>query len=426
MWIKYLFISVLIFTSTFSFSQEEKARRIVETLCSDSLYGRGYLKDGMAKAANFMKDEFKESGLLPFFDDSYFQEFKMNVNIFPDTIEVKVDGKTLTPGVDYLVDNISGSFKGVLNPVVITGLDLEDPDLFNAKIDEIIKGDKNSLFVDIRGLTELEDKNLKIYNEMGAYFSPHFPVVYFTDQKLTWSVAIRRNEYPIIHIKNDDITVDAEIELNIKSELINNFAANNVAGYIPSKKKNAKTIVFTAHYDHLGGMGTVPSTYFPGGNDNASGTSMLVALADHYKENPSKYNILFIAFAAEEAGLIGSKYFVDSDFMNLKDIKFLINLDIMGSGEEGITAVNGRVFPKHFEKLQKVNEKGEYLSEIKSRGAAANSDHYWFYEAGVPCFFFYTMGPNKHYHDVYDTYEELSFSAYNNIVKLLIAFVDVL
>ena len=55
-------------------------------------------------------------------------------------------------------------------------------------------------------------------------------------------------------------------------------------------------------------------------------------------------------------------------------------------------------------------------------GAAANSDHYFFTQKGVPAFFMYTMGPNKHYHDVYDTYDELSFSKFNAIYQLLIDF----
>ena len=121
--------------------------------------------------------------------------------------------------------------------------------------------------------------------------------------------------------------------------------------------------------------------------------------------------------------MLGSQYFVNSQVLPVNDVKFLINLDIMGSGEEGITVVNGSVFTKEFKKLQKINQKQQYLSQIKSRGEAANSDHWFFYKSGVPSIFIYTMGPNKHYHDVYDTYEELSFKVYDNIVKLLVDFV---
>jgi Zn-dependent M28 family amino/carboxypeptidase len=210
--------------------------------------------------------------------------------------------------------------------------------------------------------------------------------------------------------------------VHIQAELLKDYTSQNVMAYLPAKRKCAKTIVFTAHYDHLGRMGK--DTYFPGGNDNASGTAMLLTMAKHFKENPSKYNILFIAFAGEEAGLLGSKYFVENTPIKLKKIRFLLNLDIMGSGEEGITAVNGTKFKDEFDMLQGINTEMQLLEKVKPRGPTQNSDHYWFYEQGVPSFFIYTMGPNKNYHDIYDTYENLSFKEYEDITKLLVTFVE--
>ena len=101
----------------------------------------------------------------------------------------------------------------------------------------------------------------------------------------------------------------------------------------------------------------------------------------------------------------------------------MLNLDIMGSGEEGITVVNSTLFPKEFDLLKSINAKKRLLKEIKPRGPAANSDHYYFTEAGVPAFFIYTMGPNKHYHDVEDRYEALSFEAFDSLNRLLLAFI---
>ena len=150
---------------------------------------------------------------------------------------------------------------------------------------------------------------------------------------------------------------------------------------------------------------------------------MLFVLADYFKQNPVDYNLVFIAFAGEEAGLIGSKYYVEHPLFKLKKIKFLLNLDIMGSGEDGVTVVNGSVFKAQFDQLLKINEEQHLLKEIKIRGKAANSDHYWFSENNVPAFFIYTMGENKHYHDVLDTYEALSFNEYLDIVTLISAFV---
>jgi Zn-dependent M28 family amino/carboxypeptidase len=129
-----------------------------------------------------------------------------------------------------------------------------------------------------------------------------------------------------------------------------------------------------------------------------------------------------MAFAGEEAGLYGSKHYVDHPLFPLKNIQFLFNLDIMGSGEDGVTIVNGSVFQEKFDLLSSINSTQQFVSQVKIRGKAANSDHYFFSEAGVPAFFMYTMGPNKHYHDVGDTYENLSFNEFNDIFQLLVDF----
>ena len=105
-------------------------------------------------------------------------------------------------------------------------------------------------------------------------------------------------------------------------------------------------IFITAHYDHLGGMGK--DTYFPGANDNASGDALLLSLAKYYVAHPAKYSIGFILFAGEEAGLVGSKYYTENPIVPLKNIRFLINTDLAGTGDEGITVVNATEFPNEF------------------------------------------------------------------------------
>ena len=84
--------------------------------------------------------------------------------------------------------------------------------------------------------------------------------------------------------------------------------------------------------------------------------------------------------------------------------------------------VNATLFKPEFEKLTQINSTGNYLTQVKSRGPAANSDHYFFTEKGVPAFFVYTMGPNKHYHDIEDKAEELSYAAFEPLAELLLQF----
>jgi aminopeptidase YwaD len=180
-------------------------------------------------------------------------------------------------------------------------------------------------------------------------------------------------------------------------------------------------LVFSAHYDHLGMMGD--TTFFPGASDNASGVAMLLYLAYYYAKHPQHYTMVFIAFAGEEAALMGSEFFVNYPFIPLKNIRFLTNIDIMGDATDGITVVNATEFPKEFGLLKKINEKSSYLPEIRSRGKAANSDHYYFTEAGVPSFFMYSNGGNGYYHDIYDRAREVTLNHIDDVAKLLMDFV---
>ena len=121
--------------------------------------------------------------------------------------------------------------------------------------------------------------------------------------------------------------------------------------------------------------------------------------------------------------MVGSRYFVENAPIDLEKIKFLLNLDLMADAKKGITAVNGKIFFDQFRSLEKLNESVGKLESIKARGSAANSDHFPFYEKGVPSFFIYTRGDYTHYHDVHDIPEHIPLTNYKNVFDLLTAFV---
>ena len=98
-------------------------------------------------------------------------------------------------------------------------------------------------------------------------------------------------------------------------------------------------------------------------------------------------------------------------------------MDLLGTGDDGIMVVNATVFKEQFEKLNTINTEKNYVKQIKQRGKAANSDHYWFTEKGVPSFFIYTMGGIQAYHDIYDIEKTLPLTDYVDVCNLLIEFV---
>lgn len=410
-----LFISVVYSNQTFA--QIEEVQRITKTLCSPEFHGRGYVNKGDSLAAEFIVAEFKKIGLKPL-KKSNFQSFKLDVNTFPNKMSIQHNGRTLTPGVHYLVDPASAGGKLELHPKLIpieTALNVE-------KLIEEIKSISNGKEYNAIALNfvNLSADTLKKVAGLKEELAGMMPVIEITNQKFTWSVSDQQLKNPLIQIQDSIFSKTSSFTISIDAQLIKNYTSRNVFAYLPAKKKSKKTVVYTAHYDHLGRMGA--ETYFPGANDNASGTAMLLSMAKYFKENPVDYNILFIAFAGEEAGLLGSKHFVEHPLVKLNKISFLLNLDIMGSGEDGITVVNATLFENEFKQLQAINAEKSLLKQVKSRGPAANSDHYWFTQMGVPAFFIYTMGPNKNYHDVFDTQANLSFVEYEDITTLLVEF----
>jgi aminopeptidase YwaD len=105
-------------------------------------------------------------------------------------------------------------------------------------------------------------------------------------------------------------------------------------------------------------------------------------------------------------------------------IRFLINLDLMGNGEEGMMVVNGELHETEFAMLEEINLQKQLLKTIGKRGTARNSDHYWFSHNGVPAFFLYTTGGSKAYHDIYDTPQQLPMDEFDDIQTLLKDFVS--
>jgi Zn-dependent M28 family amino/carboxypeptidase len=168
------------------------------------------------------------------------------------------------------------------------------------------------------------------------------------------------------------------------------------------------------------------TVYFPGANDNASGVAMLLSLARYYSQPGNKPNcsIVFMAFSGEEVGLLGSHYYVEHPLFPMTRIKFLTNMDILGTGNEGITVVNATVYDSAFKKLQEINTAGNYLPALKPRGKAAISDHHFFTEKNIPSFYIYTLGGIKAYHDTCDRRETLPLTEFEDLFSLLREFTD--
>lgn len=385
-------------------------------LADGSMKGRGYVDNGLMKAARHISEEFDRVGLKPFVSD-YFQAFEHQVNTFPRKACVSVNGDPLIPGEDFILDPSCPSIRGSYTAKLVTGERLEElssPDEFKKDCPECLL---------VLEMSEIVDKEVLMKGRsISQMFSSSVPVAWVGSGGLVWGVSSRQSAQPIIEVLPGRIDDGAKVKLKIDSKLQSRFSSQNVIGFVEGTQHPDSFIVFTAHYDHLGMMGK--KACFFGANDNASGTAYVMSLAQYYLDNPSKYSVAFMAFAGEEAGLVGSQHYVQNPLFPLEKIKFLINLDLMGSGVEGITVVNAKENKAQVDLIMEINEEYELLPLIKKRGQSANSDHYHFAESGVPAVFIYAMGGSKAYHDIYDIKENLTFEEYPDIFRLLTSLVE--
>jgi aminopeptidase YwaD len=354
------------------------ARKVISVLTSKKCFGRGYVRNGLVNAEKYIVSELARHKVRPLFSGGYTQPFPHSVNTFPRRCRVKVNGRRLKPGVDFIVDPGCPALKGKFI------LERKDSVTFTSKDES--------------------------------------PGVFLTlKKKLTFSVAPEQDTHGSIVIDSRRFTREPNaLRVKVDAHFVPGFVSRNIGCVVQGTTTSDSMVVFTAHYDHLGGMGR--KTFFPGANDNASGVAMLLDLVRHYTAHPPSYTTAFIFFAAEEAGLMGSRFFTESGAIDLKKIKFLINLDLLGTGDDGIMVVNGAVHEREFNTLVQLNQGRAFVKEVRKRGKAANSDHYWFSEKGVPCFFIYTLGGISAYHDVFDRAETLPLTEYRDVFRLITAF----
>ena len=388
-----------------------RVRLNIDTLTSNTFKGRGASGHGDSIASAWLQSQFKQIGLQKL-QSSFVQNFEYPINTYPGTVNITIGKSRLKCGTDFIIRPESMSAKGKYK---VIKLDTSHVPAYLQKKSKV----KKALLIDGNWWTLHKKDPFK------AEIVKTYPLILFT-QKDKFTASLSTTQQLYTHIELSDSVVrnskSTKMKVDIQCQFEKKHATNNIVGFIEGNLQPDSFLVISAHYDHLGLMGQ--NTYFPGANDNASGVSMLLELAKYYSTHIPKYSIIFIAFSAEEAGLIGSKYFVKNSPVDLKKIKFVVNLDMVGTGEAGIAVVNATVYEDRFAVIDSINKSNSYFTNIKKRGKAANSDHYSFTEANVPAFFIYTMGGIQAYHDVNDIAETLPLSHYTQVFQLVHQFLD--
>ena len=228
---------------------------------------------------------------------------------------------------------------------------------------------------------------------------------------------------PIIWVTPEAIAGVKSIKVNIDNEFLSDYQTENVIAKVNGRRHDG-CYVFTAHYDHLGNLGK--KVYYPGANDNASGTAAIITLAKYYAENQPEYDIYFIAFSGEDANLRGSTWFAEHPVVPLNQIRYLFNLDMIGDNNPvQYCEVSDAGMPKYavFEAINRAHS----LFKALNRGElAANSDHYPFATRGVPCIFLENQEGDafSYYHTPSDNMKTVKFDSYIPVFKLVTSFIE--
>lgn len=417
---------LIILSGNISISGQDivNARKYMDTLASPAMYGRGYVNNGTGIAAEYISQQMRKIGLKPF-NLGFKQDFFTDVMTYPSAMKLVINGKKMKPADDFTVMTGSPSIKGSFEVILL------DSTYFKhlKKIDRLKKDGLENCFiaynpVGVKGHLRKVADSLFRNNTYGCAGFIHV----LDKSSLSWSVRSPAEvlPFPVVSILKSSFPEEPQsLDIDIELKEINNFTLSNVTGYVPGSAQPDSFVVVTAHYDHLGMMGE--EAMFPGANDNASGTAMLLDMAEYYVKNKPPFSIVFMAFAGEELGLKGSEHAVDFPVFPLKKIKFLINLDMVGTGSEGITMVNAEQLPGYYERMVKINADNEYILKVAKRGESCNSDHCPFFQKGVPAVFIYSMGKeHTEYHSPKDHAKAVSLTEYEDIFRLLRDFIATL
>jgi hypothetical protein len=204
---------------------------------------------------------------------------------------------------------------------------------------------------------------------------------------------------------------------------------HNVVGYLPGETD--EYLIIGAHYDHLGLGGqfslapSLTGTVHPGADDNASGTSGVIELARHFSASPKpKRGIVFMTFAGEELGLLGSSYYANHPELPLDKAVAMINMDMIGRVRDGKLYVGGAGTGTTLRQdLDSITPRFPLHVDYSDSSGYGSSDHTSFTAKQVPVLFFFS-GLHGDYHKPSDTWDKIDANAGIEVVELVAAVAD--
>ena len=392
-------------------------KKVVKELSSSKYQGRGYARDGANKAGKYLEKEYRKAGA----DAVIRQHFTLDINTFPGKMKLSVDGRKMTPGKDFTLREYSPGVHGTYNLYFIDTLNYDSGKIFS----DLAKPENQDAFVvcDFWFTYKHRDDFQRLQSADGA---PNAGLILTWEEPLKFYKAYGEKviDKPVLWLLSGQIPKGSRsITADIDNKFLQGYECFNVIASVEGASHDS-CYVFTAHYDHLGNLGR--KVFYPGANDNASGTATLVTLAAYYAKHRPRYDMLFVAFSGEDANLRGSEYYTQHPVFPLDRFKFLINVDMVGDNNPVLYCETSDQGQRGYELFERINAEKHYFKSLNHGKLAANSDHYPFAQRGVPCIFLENAEGDAfpYYHTPQDNWKNVVFDSYEPVFKLITDFIE--
>lgn len=461
---KIVFIVIFVFgfvALTMAQMNKDNLMETVNYLCKKEFAGRLPGHKGYTKAAEFMAKNFKQLKLKPI-GKNYYQKLKVEYTdiLSPEHFTIIKDGKkkNYDLGKDYAYRGFSGGAK-LKAPVVFCGYGLSQPELgyddyegvdVKGKIALVFKynprwyvkgkaftngnprekaivaakhGAKGILFVSFPNDAEPQKPIGSMIAGAGEQMI-NFPEVhielYMADELFEGSGHTLKEMQTKIDTEKKPFSValNNKVDMEVHTKYVKEKEVVNIAGILEGHDPVQKDeyIIVGAHLDHVGSQ--AGKIYFPGANDNASGSAVVLQIAREFvnQKVEQKRTIVFVLFASEEQGLNGATYFANNLPFPKEKVKAMINMDCIGVGDS-IQIGGGKSNPELWKTIKEIDEKNEKMM-TKTTWAGGGADAEPFFKIGIPTAYFVTTNSYKHLHMISDTPETLNVKLYVDIARL--------
>ena len=473
-------------SSAYKYAQsidKDDIQQIIFSLASDSMLGRNTASEGQKRAESYIVEKFKELEIGPGNGDSYLQEFSvvtkgfLEMDLVINDQRISNDDIFSTKGIkgselecesivfagfginsdnynDYAEIDTKGKAVFILEnePIDSKGnswVNGETKSDWNKnmkrKIDAARLGEARILFIVINDLKDIKSKYAYwlSYGAMSLVDNEEervFPIVYIDKSTFNnvfeWSDKKLDKHINKINSKGEPRSIEKEksVKLDIQGHDYPKVSSNILAA-IPGSDLKEEWIIITAHYDHIG---VVDDLIYNGADDNASGTTAVLEIAEAFKKAANdgyrpRRSILFMLVSGEEKGLLGSEYYTQHPVYLFDKTMVNLNIDMVGRRDEKHKESNNYIYligaDKLSNELHEISENANqtytqleidytYNAEDDPNRFYYRSDQYNFAKNNIPVIFYFN-GTHEDYHKPTDTADKIELDALEKRARLV-------